>query len=39
MMLVCYSVALAILAFCYEYPDLAMLIALLAFARFYLRHG
>ena len=39
MMLVCYSVALAILAFGYEYPDLAMLIVLLVFARFILRHG
>lgn len=39
MMLVCYSVALAILAFCYEYPDLAMLIALLTVGRFVLRNG
>ena len=37
MMLVCYSVALAILVFCYEYPDLAMLLVLLFSARFVLR--
>ena len=39
MMFVCYSVALAMLAFGYEYPDLTMLIAFLAFARFILRQG
>ena len=39
MMFVCYTVALAILAFAYEYPDLAMLIVLLVTARVVLRHS
>jgi hypothetical protein len=38
MMFVFYSVALTLLAFAYEYPDLALLIVLLATARLVLKH-
>lgn len=37
MMFVCYSVAIALLAFAYEQPDLFLMIALLILARLVLR--
>ena len=34
MMFLCYSAALAILAFTYEYPDASLLLAMIYLARF-----